>query len=194
MSQAKFQIIYENPRRPVPQPEMYEDYDLHSAVYDYMPAGAHATICINGYELDLTGLRLITLVLDGLPLVEEIATLPPDSAESLRPFLPVLPPEARIYSWMLADYMIQAPILIFAVEPEVTRIYTRTVADVPGLELTLLSGRDLELPVVVQRRGVIEEFHAFFTRYLDDLSTAFPFLHEDEKYKEYRRRIAAFAV
>lgn len=58
----------------------------------------------------------------------------------------------------------------------------------------MLPDRDRADPVVVPTRAVIDELRAFLTAYLDDLVAAFPFIEADEKYRLYRRRIAALVV
>jgi hypothetical protein len=185
-----FRIRYQNSHLPVPAPETYEGYDVVSAFYDYLPAGARATISIDEYALDLTGLLFVNWVRESLPLAEQIRSDGADQSDYLRKFLPNLPPDARIYFWIAADIAMHAPILVFAVDGDSVLIYTRTDANVSG-PLLIVSGQDREEPTVVPRALVIEEIRSCLTKYLDDLAIALPFLREDELYRQYRARLAA---
>lgn len=188
-----FRIVYTNPQTPVPLPERYEGYDLESAFYDYVPAGIGATVELDGYALDLRmpPRMFIGLVRQALPLAEQLSALPPDVADNERRSIPQLPPGTRVYGWLFADFMYLMPAIIFATDGESVWIFTRTVDESEGLPLIVLPERDREEPVLVPRTAVIEEIRAFLTRYLDDLVAAFPFLREDEVYRDWRRRIAA---
>ena len=187
-----FRIRYQNPHLPVPAPETYEGYDVVSAFYDHLPAGAHATISIDGYALDLTGLLFVTWVRQCLSLAEQICFGGADQSDYLRKFLPDLPPNARAYFWIAADIAIDSPILVFAVDGETVLIYTRTDANVSGPQL-ILSDRDKEEPTRVPRPLFIKEIRSFLTKYLGDVVAAFPFLRKDELYRQYRARLAALA-
>jgi len=51
-----------------------------------------------------------------------------------------------------------------------------------------------EDPVIVPRLAVLEELRGFVARYLDDLVEAMPFIADDDKYREYRRRMATLRL
>jgi hypothetical protein len=190
---AGFRIVYENPRAPVAAPEPYEGYDVESAFYDHLPSGARATIAIDGYALELTGVKLVDLVRQSLPLAEKLSTLPADSSGELRQDIPDLPPDAKAYMLMFADFMFSFPYIVFARQGAVTRIYTRTASEEQPSRLVVLPERDRADPVVVPTQAVIDEIRSFLTRYLDDVVAAFPFIAADEKYRSYRERIAALS-
>jgi hypothetical protein len=191
MERMGFKINYENPHNPVPAPETYEGYDLESAFYDYAPSGARATIAINGYELEMTELKLVSLVRASLPLAESLSTLPSDDWPQLRKCLPHLPQEVKIYHLIFPDFILWLPVIVFASDGETIRIYTRTWAEGTEGKLIVWEERDRAEPVEVPHRAVINEIRSFLVRYLDDLTTAYPFIRADEKYEEYQERIAA---
>lgn len=193
MNYGGLHIIYENPKEPVePRTDPYEGYDAESAFYDYLPSGARATIEIDGYRLDLPGMKFVSLVRALLPLAEQLATLPPDSWEQLRPFFPDLTPETRLYHLIIPDFLVWLPVVVFTTDGTTTRIHTRTLAEGgEGLDLIVWEERDRAEPVETTNRAIIEEIRSFLTHYLDDLSAAFPFILDDEIYQEYRLRIKA---
>ena len=190
MDSAPFQILYECAKLPVPEQERYESWDVESAFYDYLPAGARATLKIGAYKLELDRLMFVDWVRSSLPLAERIAGLLEDPKETLRQYFPDARPAVKLFSWTAADAMIHLPIIVFAVDGDRVSIYTRTLSEVPGPELIVKENRDLKDPVVASRGEIIKEIASTLTRYLDDLAAAFPFLDADEKYREYRARVA----
>jgi len=188
--EMNFRICYENPREPVPQPELYEGYDLESAFYDYLPSGARATIAMDGYALEMTGLKFVDLVRSCLPLVEDLTKLPADASEELRASIPDLPEDAKAYYWLFGDFILWLPVIVFAIKGSEVRIYTRTRAETEGNPWIVWSERDRAETVLVSHAALVEELLTFLSTYLDDLVGAFPFLARDEKYQEYRSRIA----
>lgn len=191
MDNPSFRIVYENSKHPVVEPLRYEDYDIVPALYDYQSAGPRVTIQMRNYSLELTDLRFIDWARESLPLAERIEGLVDDGAwPELRRFFPELPPEAKIYHWIVADAMRRAPVLVFAATEKDVWIYSRTADDVTGLEL-ILGEWDVLEPVVTNRRQIIEEICDFLRHYLDDVALAFPFLRSAEGYQMYRSRIAS---
>jgi hypothetical protein len=188
MEPSPFQILYECPRFPVPEKERYETWDVESAFYDYLPAAARATLKIGAYTLELDRLMFVDWVRHSLPLAERIAGLLPDPNEALRSYFPDAPPSAKLFSWTAADAMIHLPVIVFAVDGDRVSIYTRTHSE--SSALIVMENRDLKDPVVAPRGVIVKEIVSTLTRYLDDLAAAFPFLDADEKYREYRDRIA----
>jgi hypothetical protein len=188
-----FRIVYINPRTPVPEPERFETYSLKSALYDYRPKGIGAKLEIDGYSLDLRtpDLKFVDLVRNCLPLAEQLNTLPPDHWQNIRKYIPDLPEGFRVYEWLFVDFYAWLPKILFATDGTVVRIYTRTLAETAGNPLIVWEERDRAEPVIVPRREVIEEIRSFLTQYLDDLSSAFTFILEDEMYLDWRKRLAA---
>ncbi|ATB29733.1 hypothetical protein [Melittangium boletus] len=190
----EFRINYTNPRTSIPTPEKYEGYDLESAFYDYKPKGLTVTLEIDGYSLPMSSSRFIEFVLACLPLAEQLRDLPPETPHQLRKHFPEVPSDFKFYSWMFVDFMQWFPIIIFATDRSMTWIYTRTQDESKEHPLIVLPERDREKPVKVPRNLVIKEICVFLTRYLDDLSSAIPFIHSDTLYKKYRARIAALQM
>jgi hypothetical protein len=186
-----FRINYASSRAPVPKPTRYEGYDLESAFYDYMPKGLGATIEIDGYSLRLSDNKFVEFVRSCLPLAEQLQELPPETAKQLRKYFPALPAEFKIYSWLFADFMQWLPIIVFATDGKMTWLYTRTLDESKGHPLVVLPGRDRVEPVKVPRSAVLKEIRSFLTRYLEDLSSALPFIRSDAIYKNYQARILA---
>ncbi|WP_263352939.1 hypothetical protein [Acidicapsa acidisoli] len=187
-----FQIDYRNPHLAVPQPDLYEDYDVVSAYYDYEPAGPAVTLRICDYNLDLNGRLLIDWMCSSLKLAERMMAGAPDDWPSLRETFPKSPPNARLYSWIASDIAYQPPALVFVVDGERVMVYTRSSASVSGPKLVLLEG-DREAPCIVDLATVLTAIATCLSLYLDDLVAAFPFLLEDEVYKSQRNRIAALS-
>jgi hypothetical protein len=185
-----FSIEYCNPHRPVSEPERYEGYDVVSAHYDYMAAGASATIAIGDYSLELSELVFVNWIRKSLALAEGIATGAPDFWPPLRETLPELPAGSRVHFWIAADIQWHAPILVFVVDGERVLVYTRSSANVSGPKLIRLE-RDREAPYVFARTDVVATIADCISRYLDDLAAAFPFLLDDEVYRSERQRLLA---
>ncbi|WP_434387245.1 hypothetical protein [Melittangium boletus] len=190
----EFHINYTGSRDSVPLPEQYEGYDLESAFYDYKPKGLTVTLEMDGYALPMSSSRFIEFVLACLPLAEQLRNLSPENTHQLRKHFPEVPSHFKFYSWMFVDFMQWFPIIIFATDKSTTWIYTRTQDESKEHPLIVLPERDREQPIKVPRNLVIKEICAFLTRYLDDLSSAIPFIRSDSLYKKYRARIAALNI
>jgi hypothetical protein len=189
-----FRLHFSNPTPLVPVPELYEDYDLESAFYDYFPDGMRVTLEIDSFTLEQRRHFLVFVVRELLPLAERLQILPTehDFAAEFRQDIPDLPPGCKAYCVQLVDFMDYWPVFIFATSDDDVAIYVRRTAGrgKPGLVTWDLAGHRAE-PVVVARRDVIDEIASFLSHYLDDLSDSFRFILEDEMYQQWRRRILA---
>jgi hypothetical protein len=185
-------IDYRNPHLVVPQADLYEDYDVVSAYYDYEPAGPAVTIRICDYTIELEGRLLIDWMRSSLELLERMMAAAPDDWPGLRETLPELPSGALVYFWIASDIGYQPPVLVFVVDGKRVLIYTRRSASVGGPKLILLKG-DREAPYIVDLAAVLTAIATCLSLYLDDLVAAFPFLLKDEVYQSHRKRIAALS-
>lgn len=189
-----FRILYENPHAPVTVPEPYEGYDVESAFYDYLPSNARAAVALDGYRLELPGVKMVFWVRKSLTVAERLATLDGDPSEDRQRDFPELPPGAKICSILFADFLSWFPVLVFARKGDKAWLYTRTASENAPFSLVVLPERDRAAPIVTTARKVIDEICTFLTAYLDDVAAAFPFIAADEKYQTYRQRIAALSV
>ena len=185
-----FRVEYRNPHLVAPTPDLYEDYDVISAFYDYEPAGPALTLHVCEYTLEFDGRLLIDWIRSSLRLAVRIHANAPDDWAGLRESLPELPAGTHVYFWIASDIAYQPPVLVFAVDGERVLIYTRSSASVGGPKLLVLEG-DREAPCIVRRQAVLEAITSCITLYLDDLVAAFPFLLDDEMYQAQRETIAS---
>jgi hypothetical protein len=184
-----FQIEYRNPHLAVPQPDLFEDYDVVSAFYDYQPSAPTVTLSICDYRFELDGRLLIDWMRSSLKLAERMMAGASDDWPSVRDTLPELPPGARVYCWIASDIANLTPVVVFVVDGDRVLVYTRRSANEDGPKLVLLAG-DREAPCIVDRAAVVKTIAVCLARYLDDLIASFPFLLNDEGYQSQRRRIA----
>lgn len=189
MNKVDFRIFYKNPKKPVPQPELFEGYNLESALDDYLPCGAEARISIGSYVLEMTGIKFLDLVHSCLPLAEQLFKLSDNESNEIRESIPGLSPEVKIYYWLFGDFILWLPIIVFATDGMTVKIYTRTISEADGRSLIILPERDFSGPVAASHSAVAEEILTFLTHFLNDLVDAFPFLARDDKYQTYRNKI-----
>ena len=141
--------------------------DLSDAVYALAAAGATASVELGDrYRLPLdgaTGLaELHRQVEQLLGVVRSGKPAPGD--DGLRAELPDVPASAVLHSWLFPSYMLELPVIVFAIDGPVTRVYTRTRAEAHGWPLVVAEDRDLADAVAVPTAEVIDEAQTFLDR------------------------------
>jgi len=138
--------------------------DPADAVYSLAAAGATAAVELGDrYRLPLdgaTGLaelrqhveRLIRVLRTGAPA-------PGD--DRMRAELPDVPATAIVHSWHFPSYMLELPVIVFAIDGPVTRVYTRTLAEEQGWPLVVAEGRDLADAVEMPTAALLDEAQTF---------------------------------
>jgi hypothetical protein len=187
-----FRLVYHAPKQPV-SVEPYEDYNAKSALLDLIQSGASTTVVVGATELPMARGNFFDCVRSMLRIGESLVTLSEEGDDEDRDVLAELPTNARVYAWLVADYIMWLPVLFFASDGERVWIYTRTRSEDEGNPL-IVGDRDREEPVIEPRDSVVAEIRFFLNRVFDDLIAAFPFLGTDELYVRYRQRIAALAT
>ena len=126
-------------------------------------AGATAAVELGeGYRLPLGGAtgvaelrqyveRLLGVLRSGAPLYGD---------DDLRGSLPNVPASAVLHSWHFSSYLVELPVIVFAIDGPVTRVYTRTLSEGPGMPLVVAEG-DLVDPVEVPTAELIDEAQTF---------------------------------
>jgi hypothetical protein len=141
--------------------------DPDDAVYSLAAAGATAAVELGArYRLPLdgaTGLaelrqhveRLITVLRTGEPV-------PGD--DRLRAELPDVPATAMVHSWHFPSYMLELPVIVFAIDGPVTRVYTRTLSEGQGRPLVVAEDRDLADAVEMSTAALLDEAQTFINQ------------------------------
>ncbi len=195
MSQSGFHIHYESPSLPLPEPDIPEDYDFGDAFADHVDCGACATLIIGADELRMTGGKFMDLFDSSVLMAEALRSLPAEEPGGFRDASLNLPSEMKVYSWLFSHFVMWLPVIVFATDGAEVRVYTRIRnEDRRGPRLIILPHWGHEDPVIVPRLAVLEELRGFVARYLDDLVEAMPFIADDDKYREYRRRMATLRL
>jgi hypothetical protein len=163
---VSFRLTYEPPRAPAAPPAIPED-----ALYALADAGANAAVELDGYRLPVDGTGLAELHRHVERLLEVLRTREPAPGDdALRSELSGAPPGAVMHSWPFASYMLELPVLVFAIDGPVTSVFTRTRAETPDWPLVALEGRDLADPVQVPTAELEEEAQAFVDRVASDVA------------------------
>ncbi len=190
-----FHIRYENPSLPIPEFEIPEDFEFEDAFAEHLEHGINGTLIVGTDELRFTGVKFMDFFYSTLKLVEQLSSLPDEAPGVVLGSLPELPFAAKIYSWIFGHFVMWLPVIVFATDGAEVRVYTRIWnEDRRGPRLIILPDWGHDDPVIVPLLAVLEELRGFVVRYLDDLVEAMPFIAGDEKYQEYRRRLAMVAA
>ena len=75
-----------------------------------------------------------------------------------------MPADARLHSWLFGSYLLELPVLVFAIDGPVTRVFTRSRAERDGWPLVVLDGRDRAEPMEVPTAELIAELERFLKR------------------------------
>jgi hypothetical protein len=136
--------------------------DETDALYALADAGASADIEIDGYRLPLDGTGLAELHCQSERLLDVLRTGEPALGDDLlRDELPGVPAGAVLHSWLFSSYMLDLPILVFAIDGPVTTVFTRTRAETAGWPLVVLEGRDLSEPITVPTSELVDAVRGF---------------------------------
>ena len=153
-------LAYDPPREPAAPAA-----DEGEALYALADAGAAAEIRLDGYRLPLNGTGLAELHRQVGRLLGVLRSGEPEPGDDdLRAELPNVAAGAVLHSWLFASYMLELPVLVFAIDGPVTAVFTRTRAESPGLPLVALEGRDLAEPVEVATDALAAETEDFLAR------------------------------
>jgi hypothetical protein len=150
-------LRYEPPEEPAaPAP------DADAALYALADAGAAAVIELEGYALPVDGTGLAELHRQAVRLLDVLdGGEPAPGDDDLRAELPGVPPDAVLHSWLFASYMVQLPVVIFAIDGPLTTVFTRTRDETPGWPLIVLDGRDRREPIFVATDALAAEVRHF---------------------------------
>jgi hypothetical protein len=155
-----FRLDYSPPPAP-PAPVA----DRADAVYALADAGASAAVELDGYRLPVDGTGLAELHRQAARLLDVLrGGDPAPGDDDLRAELPDVPAGARLHSWLFASYMLELPVLVFALAGPVTRVFTRTRAEREGWPLVVLDGRDRPEPAEVPTAELTAELERFLER------------------------------
>jgi hypothetical protein len=157
-------LAYEPPREPA-VPAASED----EALYALSDAGATAAVELDGYRLPVDGTGLAELHRQVVRLLGVLRSGEPEPGDDdLRAELPGIAPGATLHSWIFASYMLDLPVLVFAIDGPETSVFTRTRAESSGWPLVVLDGRDLAEPVRVRTDELAAEAQRFLDRVAAD--------------------------
>jgi hypothetical protein len=158
-------LRYEPPaERPTAAPNAEE------ALYALADAGAAASIELDGYALPVDGTGLAELHRQAERLLAVLDGGDPAAGDAdLRAELPGVLPGAVLHSWLFASYMVQLPVLVFAIDGPATTVFTRTRDETPGWPLVVLEGRDRREPVGVPTDALTAEVRRFLDRVARDV-------------------------
>lgn len=154
-----FRLAYMRPPAPAAPVSAPDD-----AVYALATAGASAAVEIGArYRLPLDGASgLAELHQQVERLLEVLRTGEPKPGDDkLRADLPGVPASAVLHSWHFPSYMLELPVIVFAIDGPVTRVYTRTLSEGRGQPLVIAEDRDLADAVEVPTAQLLDEARTF---------------------------------
>jgi hypothetical protein len=163
-------LAYGPPREPA-EPAA----DETEALYALADAGATAAVELDGYRLPVDGTGLAELHRQVVRLLGVLRSgVPEPGDDELRAELSEIAPGATVHSWIFASYMLDLPVLVFAIDGAVTTVFTRTRAESEGRPLVVLDGRDLADPVAVRTDQLAAEAQSFLDRVAADAARLAP--------------------
>jgi hypothetical protein len=144
------------------------------AIYSLGAAGAAAAVELDDrYRLILdgvTGLGELRLQVESLiDVLRSGKQMPGD--DQLRAALLDVPVSAILHSWHFSSYMYEIPVIVFAIDGPVTRIYTRTLSEVVGNPLVITEDRDLADVVEIPTASLLDEAKNFIDQVDHDIAT-----------------------
>ena len=141
--------------------------DPDGALYSLGVAGATAAVELGErYRLPLDG---ATGLAELYQQVERLLTVlhtgkPAPGDDRLRADLPGVPATAIMHSWHFPSYMVEMPVVVFAIDGPLARIYTRTLSEAQGHPLVIDEKRDLADAVVMPTAALLDEAQTFIDR------------------------------
>jgi len=141
--------------------------DPDGAVYSLAAAGASAAVEFGErYRLPLdgtTGLAELYQQVERLLAVLRTGK-PAPGDDRLRADLPDVPATAIMHSCHFPSYMVEMPVIAFAIDGPLTRVYTRTLSEAQGHPLVVGEKRDLADAVVMPTAALLDEAQTFIDR------------------------------
>lgn len=195
-----FRINYSSPAPRVESAsDWYQGYNLIDALYDFSREETTVSVLVGQQVLGPWRSWIVPYTArEFFEIANKLLVLPSDGddLEWIRESTPGLPPGAKAYCAVFADFQ-PAIVLAFATDGRDVWIYrgqprqddiAKDGLSFPRFAVSS-NGTDDDAPIKVSRQHVLDEVRAFLTRYLDDAIVSFPFLRGEPKYEHWRSRL-----